>query len=155
VQQEKYAVSELWKRVDVCRIQKGISLKQLGEICGISPQGVQKWKQTERIPLEHLTTLAAYFGVTIDSLIGVNPDEQIHPGMAARSAAPPATLAVSTPATAPACRFPAECDLDKRLSAMETDLATMRVQNDTLIRLLGSTLGASSDTVTGNRKRVG
>ncbi|MFZ4397645.1 MAG: helix-turn-helix domain-containing protein [Kiritimatiellia bacterium] len=146
-------MSELWKRVDSCRAKKGISLKQLGEICGISPQGVQKWKHTGRIPVEHLTTLSAYFSITIDALIGVNPDDQIHPGQAA-PAPPPATLAVAPPATAPPCRYPADCDLDKRLSAMETDLATMRIQNDTLIRLLGGTLAAKY-VAGGEKKKAG
>lgn len=68
-QQEKYTMSELFLTLDLLRKKKGISLKNMGEICGISPQGVQKWKQTNRIPLEHVTTLAGYFGVSIDFLL--------------------------------------------------------------------------------------
>jgi transcriptional regulator with XRE-family HTH domain len=136
-------MSELWKRVDSCRAKKGISLKQLGEICGISPQGVQKWKQTGRIPVEHLTTLSAYFSITIDALIGINPDDQLHPGQAA-PAPPPAILAVAPPATAPPCRYPADCDLPHELADMKAQLSTLSTQVETLTRLLGATLAANT-----------
>lgn len=108
---------------------------------GLSAPAYQKYEDGRVPRADTLLEISKRCGVPLEHLIGINPNDQLHPGQAA-PAPPPATLALPPPATSQPCRYPADCDLDKRLSAMETDLATMRIQNDTLIRLLGGTLAA-------------
>jgi len=111
-------VNESFKRLDQLRRKKGISLKEMGEICGISPQGVQTWKNAREVPVGHLAKLAAYFGVTIDSLIA-DADG------AARSMAREAPPEYGKP-PAELCRYPADCDLKGELHTMREELGDIR-----------------------------
>lgn len=56
---------------------KGISLSRAAEEIGLSNSTVTKWKKTGATPSgDTLSKVAAYFGVTIDDLIGeVQPDD--------------------------------------------------------------------------------
>ncbi len=114
-------------------LRGGLKKADFARSLGVSAQDYQRYEEGRVPRADTLLEITKRCGVPLEQLIGINPDEQIHPGMAARSAAPPATLAVSTPATAPACRFPADCDLDKRMSAIEIKL-------DALLGLLGAPL---------------
>jgi transcriptional regulator with XRE-family HTH domain len=126
---------------------------EFARFLGVPPPMYHRYELGQVPKSSNLKVIADRCGVTIDALIGINPDDQLHPGQAA-PAPPPATLALAPPATPQPCRYPADCDLDKRLSAMETDLATMRIQNDTLIRLLGGTL-AAQHVAGGEKKKAG
>lgn len=72
----KFIMSEVFSRIDDVRRKKGVSYKKLAEICGVSPQNVQRWKTGGNIMPEHISKLAMYFGVTTDWLLigreGVN-----------------------------------------------------------------------------------
>lgn len=56
---------------------KGISLSRAADEIGLSNSTVTKWKKTGATPSgDTLSKVAAYFGVTIDDLIGeVQPDD--------------------------------------------------------------------------------
>ncbi|HXK41754.1 MAG TPA: helix-turn-helix transcriptional regulator [Anaerolineae bacterium] len=62
-------MSEVFSRIDDVRRKKGVSYKKLAEICGVSPQNVQRWKTGGNIMPEHISKLAMYFGVTTDWLL--------------------------------------------------------------------------------------
>ena len=53
------------------------------------------------------------------------------------------------------CRLPADCDLSSRLASMETALAQLSGQVNTLTQLLGATLAKSTESVAGDRKKAG
>ena len=114
---EKYAVNELFSKLDLLRRERGISLKKMGEICGITPQGVQTWKRSKSIPMEHMKKLAAYFGVSLDTLAennfsrGSRVVREPEAGYGNQSGA---------------CRYPADCNLPERLSAIESELSDVR-----------------------------
>lgn len=54
------------------RIEKGLSLKQLGKELGVSDIAISRWETEQRIPnIESLVAIAKYFGVTTDYLVGL------------------------------------------------------------------------------------
>ena len=54
------------------RIEKGLSLKQLGKEIGVSDIAISRWETEQRIPnIESLVAIAKYFGVTTDYLVGL------------------------------------------------------------------------------------
>ena len=129
---------------DQLRSLRGTRKKnEFAKFLGLAAPAYQKY-ENGRVPrADTLLEISKRCGVPLEQLIGVNPDEQIHPGMAARSAAPPAALAVATPATAPACRFPVDCDLVQALAKITERLDTipqMQAQINTLTQLLGASL---------------
>jgi len=62
-------MSELFSRVEQLRLEKALSYRELAQICGVSPQNVQRWKSGGTIMPEHLDKLAVYFGVSVDYLL--------------------------------------------------------------------------------------
>lgn len=59
------------KNIKRLRQNKGLTQEQLGEILGITGQAVSKWENGSALPdLPALPTLAEYFGITIDELMG-------------------------------------------------------------------------------------
>lgn len=70
-------MNELFLRVDKLRTKKGVSYKEIAEICGVSPQNVQRWKSGGTIMPEHLNKLAVYFDVSVDFLMrGIMPPDE-------------------------------------------------------------------------------
>ena len=56
--------------------QKGISLRQLEQACGLSPRYVYKW-DTATPGVDKVAVIADYFGISIDELIGREVKDQI------------------------------------------------------------------------------
>jgi transcriptional regulator with XRE-family HTH domain len=115
---------------------------EFAKFLGLSAPAYQKYEDG-RIPrADTLLEISKRCGVPLEHLIGINPDDQLHPGQAA-PAPPPATLAVAPPATAPPCRYPADCDLVQALAKITERLDTipqMQAQINTLTQLLGASL---------------
>ena len=59
------------KNVKRLRQNKGITQEQLGDALGISGQAISKWENETALPdITILPTLADYFGISIDELLG-------------------------------------------------------------------------------------
>lgn len=59
------------------RTEKGLSQDALGEVLGISRQSVSKWEQGNSTPdIDNIGKLAEFYGVSIDSLVKGEPDEE-------------------------------------------------------------------------------
>lgn len=79
---------EFQKNLYRLRKQKGLSQEALADLIGVSRQAVQKWEAgTARPDLDNLTSLARYFGVTLDELVTGRKSE---PGSPAPGQEPPA-----------------------------------------------------------------
>lgn len=62
--------------------QRGVSLSRAAAEIGLSNATVTKWKKTGAAPGgETLTKVAAYFGVSVDRLLGVEPPSSEGMGM--------------------------------------------------------------------------
>ena len=68
------------KRIKELRRSKDITQEELSEILGVSYQSVSRWENDTCYPdIELLPTIADYFGVTVDKLIGADKSvEQAH-----------------------------------------------------------------------------
>ncbi|MBS4931767.1 MAG: helix-turn-helix transcriptional regulator [Clostridiales bacterium] len=63
------------ERLKQLRIDKGITQKQIAEILGITVSGYQYYEHGKReISIKALTTLADYFDVSTDYLLGRSDD---------------------------------------------------------------------------------
>ena len=59
------------------RTEKGLSQDALGEVLGISRQSVSKWEQGNSTPdIDNIGKLAEYYGVSIDSLVKGEAQEE-------------------------------------------------------------------------------
>ncbi len=59
-----------WEVFEALCKEKNISASQAGEIVGVSPAAVSKWRKGTIPTGEKLCLLADYFGVSIDYLLG-------------------------------------------------------------------------------------
>ena len=60
------------------RTENGLSQDALGEVLGISRQSVSKWEQGNSTPdIDNIGKLAEFYGVSIDSLVKGEPDEEV------------------------------------------------------------------------------
>lgn len=92
----------LGRRIQEARKAAGLSQESLGERLGVSRQAVSKWEADAAVPeLENLIAMSRIFGVTIGSLLGVEPeaaedrseeDAPKAPGEGAEGAAPAGEL---------------------------------------------------------------
>ncbi|MBQ4592588.1 MAG: helix-turn-helix transcriptional regulator [Clostridia bacterium] len=58
------------------RLERGFTQAEVGEGIGVSPQAVSKWENENGLPdVTQLIPLADYFGVTVDALLGHDPDK--------------------------------------------------------------------------------
>ena len=58
------------------RLERGLTQADVGEGIGVSPQAVSKWENENGLPdVTQLIPLADYFGVTVDALLGHDPDK--------------------------------------------------------------------------------
>lgn len=61
------------KKLKKQRKLRGLTQKQLANILEVSFQSVSKWERSESYPdIETLPTIAGFFGITVDELIGIN-----------------------------------------------------------------------------------
>ena len=59
------------------RTEKGLSQDALGEVLGISRQSVSKWEQGNSTPdIDNIGKLAEFYGVSIDSLVKGEAQEE-------------------------------------------------------------------------------
>ena len=62
-------------RLRQLREAKNIDRKTLGELCGLSKNMIGKYESGERDPsIKTLTAIADYFGVSLDYLMGRDPE---------------------------------------------------------------------------------
>lgn len=63
------------ERLKELRLEKNLTQAQLAKETGLSQAGLAHWETCQRIPNGlAIVTLAKYFGVTTDYLLGVNDD---------------------------------------------------------------------------------
>ena len=66
-------VLKLGENLRNLRKDRGITQEELAYTLGVSFQAISKWERGESYPdISILPTLAGYFGVTIENLMGVN-----------------------------------------------------------------------------------
>ena len=80
----------LGERIAYYRKKAGYSQEGLAERLGVSRQAISKWETGEATPdAERIIALAKVLGVTTDALLlGREEPSPVHPGEAARQAAP-------------------------------------------------------------------
>ena len=65
-------MEKFFERLKELRIEKGITQAQLAQETGLTISAISKWEQGSRVPSAFvIITLAKYFGVTTDYLLGV------------------------------------------------------------------------------------
>lgn len=58
------------------RLERDLTQGEVGEAIGVTPQAVSKWENENGLPdVVQLIPLADYFGVTVDALLGHDPDK--------------------------------------------------------------------------------
>ena len=154
-------------RLKAWREQRKISKAEAARLFGFSAQRYQRYEDGRIPEASVLADIAAATGLSTDWLLGCD-----NPGLALHASAYlPATKPGSSdmmlrdaPATPPQplCRYPADCDLVQELSAqrhaqadVQAQLATLSTQVETLTRLLGATLAASTQNVAHDKQKAG
>ena len=65
-------MNKFGERLKDLRNEKGISLKYLAKEIGVTDMAISRWENEKRIPnIENLASLAKYFGVSTDYLLGL------------------------------------------------------------------------------------
>lgn len=60
------------ERLKDLRLENNLTLKQLGNLIGVSDIAISRWENSLRIPsIENLYNICKYFGVSADYLIGL------------------------------------------------------------------------------------
>lgn len=58
-------------RLKALRIAHKVTLEGLGQALGVTKQAASRWETGERLPsIEYIESIADYFGVSIDYLVG-------------------------------------------------------------------------------------
>ena len=66
----------LGNKIRELRKNKGITQEQLASVLNMSPQAISKWEMGAGYPdVAMLPVIAAYFGVSLDSLFDYDPEE--------------------------------------------------------------------------------
>ena len=72
-------MNDFAKRLRIIRKKKGLTQKQLAVEVGVSERGIQSYEIGERNPaFDQLITLADYFDVSIDYLVGRTDNPEIN-----------------------------------------------------------------------------
>ncbi len=67
-------------RARALRLERGLTYLQVAEATGIHYQAVQRFEKTGKgMGLERVCTLAQFYGITVDNLMGLKNDEKILP----------------------------------------------------------------------------
>ena len=53
-----------------CRREKNLTQEELASALGVSPQSISNWEHGGYLDIELLPSIANYFGITVDELIG-------------------------------------------------------------------------------------
>lgn len=66
-------MKEFSSRLKELRLSKGLSLMVLAKAIGVSDIAISRWENEQRIPnIENLKSLAVYFSVSADYLLGLS-----------------------------------------------------------------------------------
>ena len=69
---------EMGKEIRRLREDRGITQEALAEVLNVTAQSISKWERGTSIPdVQMLPQIAVYFGVTIDQLFDIGPDQQM------------------------------------------------------------------------------
>ena len=64
-------------KIKELRYEKGLTQEEIGTLIGVSAQSVSKWERGEGYPdIEMLPSLANYFGISIDELLGADANSK-------------------------------------------------------------------------------
>lgn len=64
------------QRLRELKNNRRVTAKEIARACGVSPQAVQSWLSGKSPRSNHLASLSAYFGVTVDYLAHGERDAQ-------------------------------------------------------------------------------
>lgn len=65
-------MKEFAQRLKELRLERNLSLKQLGNVLGVSDIAISRWENLKRVPnIITLVQISKYFGVTTDYLLGL------------------------------------------------------------------------------------
>jgi len=65
-------MKEFAQRLKELRLERNMSLKQLGNVLGVSDIAISRWENLKRVPnIITLVQISKYFGVTTDYLLGL------------------------------------------------------------------------------------
>ena len=65
-------MEKLFERIKELRVERGITQAQLARDTGLTISAISKWEQGSRVPSAMvIITLAKYFGVSSDYLLGI------------------------------------------------------------------------------------
>ena len=69
---------EMGKEIRRLRINRGLTQEALADALNVSPQTVSKWECGNSMPdVQMLPEIAVFFGVTIDHLFTMSPEQQM------------------------------------------------------------------------------
>ena len=70
-------ILKIGEKIKESRYEKGLTQEEIGSLIGVSAQSVSKWERGEGYPdIEILPSLANYFGISIDELLGADADSK-------------------------------------------------------------------------------
>ncbi|MBO7405374.1 MAG: helix-turn-helix transcriptional regulator, partial [Clostridia bacterium] len=65
---------KLNENIAALRKEKGLTQEELAQVFGVTNQAVSKWESAQSCPdVALLPEIAAYFGVSVDALMGAEP----------------------------------------------------------------------------------
>lgn len=65
-------MSKLNIKIKELRTEKGLSIKDLAEVFGVTVRAVQRWERGENVPtIDTMIEIAKYFEVSTDYLLGL------------------------------------------------------------------------------------
>lgn len=68
---------KIGEKIKELRYEKGLTQEEIGALIGVSAQSVSKWERGEGYPdIEMLPSLANYFGISIDELLGADANSK-------------------------------------------------------------------------------
>lgn len=67
-------------RIKLLRSKNRLTQKKMAELLNVTPGTISKWEKNENSPTEHIARIAEIFGVSVDSLLGMQPlsDDTTH-----------------------------------------------------------------------------
>ena len=70
------------KKIKNLRIKKGLTQEELSELLYVTPQAISKWERGLGYPdISQIVPIAKIFGVSTDTLLGADEQNNIHAAM--------------------------------------------------------------------------
>ena len=60
-------------RIKLLRSKNKLTQKKMAELLNVTPGTISKWEKNENSPNDHISRIAEIFGVSVDSLLGMQP----------------------------------------------------------------------------------